>query len=80
MALILIFFFALDQKDYMSLATSLLGATALIFIAKGNPISHVIFIIFSILYAYISFTFAYYGEMFTFLGITIPLSIISLIS
>ena len=37
-------------------------------------------IIFSILYGIISFTFDYYGEMITYLGMTMPMSVFALIS
>ncbi len=37
-------------------------------------------IVFSILYGIISYTFAYYGEMITYLGMTLPMTIFSLIS
>lgn len=37
-------------------------------------------IIFSILYGIISFTFAYYGEMITYLGMTAPMSAFALFS
>ncbi len=37
-------------------------------------------IIFSVLYGIISFTYAYYGEMITYLGMTAPMAFFSLIS
>ena len=37
-------------------------------------------IIFSLLYGIISYTFAYYGEMITYLGMTMPMAIFALIS
>lgn len=37
-------------------------------------------IIFSILYGIISFTFSYYGEMITYLGMTGPMAVFALIS
>ena len=37
-------------------------------------------IVFSILYGIISFSFAYYGEMITYLGMTMPMAIFALIS
>ena len=37
-------------------------------------------VLFSLLYGIISFSFAYYGEMITYLGMTMPMSIFALIS
>lgn len=37
-------------------------------------------IVFSVLYGIISLTFSYYGEMITYLGMTMPMAIVSLIS
>ena len=37
-------------------------------------------IVFSMLYGIISYTFAYYGEMITYLGMTMPMAVFALIS
>ncbi|MBR7150236.1 MAG: nicotinamide mononucleotide transporter [Oscillospiraceae bacterium] len=73
-------FFLFGGTDYLSLTASLVGATALIFCARGNPVGQVLVIIFSLLYGYISYTFTYYGEMLTYLGMTMPLATVALIS
>ena len=77
---ILISFFAFRQSDYLNLIASLIGVTSLIYCAKGNPVGQVLMIIFSLLYGYISFGFAYYGEMITYLGMTLPMAVFSLVS
>ena len=64
----------------MTLIVSLIGITSLIFNAKGNPFGQLLMVIFSSLYGIISFTFAYYGEMITYLGMTMPMAIFALIS
>lgn len=64
----------------LSLIASLTGATSLILAAKGNPAAQVLMIAFSIMYGIISYSFAYYGEMATYLGMTLPMAVISLIS
>ncbi len=79
-ALILISFICFDRTNYMTLTASIIGATSLIFNAKGNPFGQFLMILFSILYGVISFTFAYYGEMITYLGMTAPMALFSLIS
>lgn len=78
--LITISFLIFDRESYLTLVASLIGVTSLIFNAKGNPIGQFLMIIFSLLYGIISLTFAYYGEMLTYLGMTMPMAVIALIS
>lgn len=78
--LIVVSFCLFDRENYMTLTASLIGVTSLIFSAKGNPIAQVLMIIFSLIYGIISFSFAYYGEMITYLGMTMPMAIVALIS
>lgn len=73
-------FLLFDRANYLTLAASLIGATSLILSAKGNPIGQALIVIFSVLYGIISFNFAYYGEMITYLGMTAPMSVAALIS
>lgn len=79
-ALVLISFFVFDRENYLTLIASLVGVTSLIFAAKGNPVSQLLMIVFSLLYGIISLSFAYYGEMITYLGMTMPMSVFALIS
>ncbi len=72
-------FVLFHQTDYLSLTASLIGATSLILNAKGNPLGLVLGIAFSLLYGYISYTFSYYGEMLTYLGMTAPMSLYALV-
>ena len=78
--LILISFIAFDRTNYLTLIASLIGVTSLIFNAKGNPIGQTLMIAFSLLYGIISYTFSYYGEMITYLGMTMPMAVFALIS
>ena len=77
---ILISFFIFDRENYLTLTASLIGVTSLIFNAKGNPFGQLLMIIFSVLYGIISSTFAYYGEMLTYLGMTAPMAAFALVS
>ena len=79
-ALILVSFVIFDGESYLTLAASLVGVTSLIFNAKGNPLGQVLMILFSLLYGVISFTFSYYGEMITYLGMTMPMAVFALVS
>jgi len=78
--LILTAFLLFDRESYLTLIASLIGVTSLIFAAKGNPVSQVLMIVFSILYGIISYSFSYYGEMLTYLGMTLPMSVIALVA
>ena len=78
--LIVASFLIYDRTNYMTLIASLIGVTSLIFCAKGNPIGQVLIIVFSLLYGAISYSFSYYGEMATYLGMTLPMAIFALIS
>ncbi len=78
-AVILASFFVFDRVNYLTLTASLIGATSLIFSAKGNPFGQLLMVIFSLLYGIISYSFSYYGEMITYLGMTAPMALFSLI-
>ncbi len=79
-SLIIISFFIFDRSNYLFFIASLIGVTAIIINAKGNPIGQVLMIVFGILYGIESYTFAYYGEMITYLGMTLPMAIVALIT
>ena len=78
--LVITSFFAFDGTNYLSLTASLIGVTSLIFNAKGNPIGQILMIAFSLLYGIISYSFSYYGEMITYIGMTMPMAVIALVS
>lgn len=78
--LIIVSFCVFDRENHLTLLASLIGVTSLIFNAKGNPLGQFLMILFSLLYGVISFTFAYYGEMITYLGMTMPMAVFALIS
>ncbi len=77
---VIVSFILFDRENLLTLAASLVGVTSLIFDAKGNPFGQVLMIIFSFLYGVISFAFTYYGEMLTYLGMTMPMAVFSLIA
>lgn len=78
--LILTGFVCFDRVNYLTLIASLIGATSLIFIAKGNPVGQALTVVFSCLYGYISYEWQYYGEMITYLAMTAPMAIVALVS
>ncbi len=78
--LILLSFLVFDRENFMTLAASLIGTTSLIFNAKGNPVGQALMILFSLLYGLISYTYSYFGEMITYLGMTVPMALFALIT
>ena len=77
---ILIFHLLFGEGGALSLCASLIGVTALIFCAKGNPVGQLLMICFSLCYGVISFRSRYYGEMITYLGMSAPMALLSLIT
>ncbi len=72
--------YVLSGSGFLSFIASLIGVTALIFVAKGDVWGQVITVVFALFYAYISLKFRYYGEMITYLGMTAPMAIMAVIS
>ena len=64
----------------LSLIASLLGVTSLIFIAKGAWQGQILIVIFTTMYGIVSFEQRYFGEMITYLCMTLPMAVISLIA
>lgn len=77
---IVISFLIFNGDSHLTLAASLIGATSLILCAKGNPLGQVLMIIFSTIYGIISYSFSYYGEVITYMGMTAPMSVFALVS
>ena len=78
--LVTLSFILSPNKDYLTLIASLIGVTSLIFIAKGYVFGQALTLIFSVLYGIISFFFRYYGEMLTYLCMTAPMAVMSIVS
>lgn len=78
--LIIVSFCIFDRENYAVLTASLIGATSLILNAKGNVAGQVLTVVFSCIYAVISFKMRYYGEMITYLGMTAPIAVVSVIT
>lgn len=78
--LIFIAFSLFGGNGVLSLLASVIGVTSILLNAKGNPFGQLLMIIFSLLYGIISYSFSYYGEMFTYLGMTMPMAAFALIT
>ncbi len=77
--IITVSFLVFDRESFLILLASLIGATSLIFNAKGNPFGQLLMVIFSLMYGIISFKLAYYGEMITYLGMTAPMAVFAMV-
>ncbi len=67
-------------EDVLTIIASLIGVTALIFVAKGYVLGQILTIVFAVFYGIISFFFRYYGEMITYLCMTAPIALMAVIS
>lgn len=66
--------------DVLTLVSACVGITSLIFAAKGNVWAQILMVVFSILYGLISWQFRYWGEMITYIGMTMPMAVWSMIT
>ena len=80
LTLIVFSFILFKSENYLTLAASVVGAVSLLLNAKGNPLGQLLTVIFSLMYGVISWSFSYYGEMITYLGMTAPMALFALIS
>ncbi|MBQ8426646.1 MAG: nicotinamide mononucleotide transporter [Clostridia bacterium] len=69
--------FFTENIDYFKMASTIIGATALIFVAKGNVWGQILSVAFCVMYAYTSYLFRYYGEMITYLAMSLPIAVVS---
>lgn len=69
----------LGREAFSSELASAVGITSLIFVARGEPLGQILMILFSVFYGCISFSFDLYGEMITYMGMTAPISALTLV-
>ena len=77
---IIVCFIVFKNDNYFYLAGSIIGVTALIFLSKGHVLGQIITVVFSVFYGIVSLSFKYYGEMITYVFMTMPIAIISIIT
>ena len=71
---------AVAGDGWLSTAASLVGVTALIFVAKGMVLGQVLTVVFAIFYGIVSFYLRYYGEMITYLLMTAPMAVVAIVT
>lgn len=77
---VMISYLVVGGDGLLNMIASLIGVTALIFVAKGYVTGQVLTVLFAIFYGIVSFYFRYYGEMITYLCMTAPIAMISIVS
>lgn len=80
LAVVTIAFLLSGAADGLSIVASLIGVTALIFVAKGHVLGQILTIVFAVFYGVISWAFRYYGEVITYLCMTAPMALLALIT
>ena len=75
----LCFAFGID-KNIFAYIVSIVGVISVLLVAKGLAIAPIINVIYSILYSVLSISQRYYGEAIIYLGLMIPISVISIVS
>ena len=73
-------FIVFDRTNYFTLIMSILSVAMLILIAKGNVIGEIFSVLFCTFYAIISHKNRYYGELITYLFMTMPMAILAIFS
>ncbi len=73
-------FFAFENKNYHLLVGALIGIAALVLVSKGRPTGQVLTVVFAVFYGIVSYSYRYYGEMITYLGMTAPMAVAALAS
>ncbi len=66
--------------EALSVIASLIGVTALIFVAKGHVLGQALTIVFAVFYGLVSFPLQYYGEVITYLCMSAPMAAVALAS
>ena len=72
------FIFSAD-KNYLSLASSILGVVTVVFTSKGLFLAPVLSVVYSVIYTIISMGQRYYGEAIIYLFIMIPMQVITIV-
>lgn len=67
------------KSSVLETIASLIGVTALIFVAKGLIIGQALTVLFSLFYGLVSLKFHYWGEMITYLFMSMPIAFFSTI-
>lgn len=76
---IIVLFLLVPEKNPLTLIATIAGVTSLLFTAKGHVSGQFLTLVFCVLYAIVSLGFKYYGEAITYLGMTFPSDLVSIV-
>lgn len=71
---------AVSGPEPVTLLATFTGATALIFLARGDVWGQILTVAFSLLYGWTSFRCRYWGEMITYLCMTLHMAVLAVVS
>lgn len=77
---VILSYLAFPQENPVSMIGSLIGVTALVFVAKGAVFGQFLLVIFCLFYGIQSIFFRYYGETLTYMGMSLPAAIFNIVS
>lgn len=77
---IILSFLLMGNTDHLTLFSSLIGVTALVFVAKGNVLGQALTVVFGIFYGIVSLEYRYWSELITYLGMTAPIALGAVVS
>ncbi len=69
-----------QQKNYLTLISSIMGVTCLVFVVKGQVLGQCLSVIFAFVYAFTSYFFGYYGECIIYAFMSMPIALITIFS
>ena len=76
---VIISYLVSGNSGLLEMIASLIGVTALIFVAKGLIIGQAMTVVFSVFYGVISVKFHYWGEVITYLLMSAPIALLATI-
>jgi len=79
-AVVLVSLASSPSPDALVICATLVGVTALIFTSRGDALGQMLIIVFSLLYAAVSFRFSYYGEVISYVFMTGGIALVSTVS
>ena len=78
--LVIISYFLSAEPNILNTITSLVGVSALIFVAKGQVLGQILLAAFALLYGTVSIFQSYYGETAICLFLSLPLAAFAIIT
>lgn len=78
--IVLVLSFIISGSNLLYLGITIIGVTALLYLAKGEPLGQILVVIFSLSYSLVSLQLRYYSETITYALMTLPSALVAFIS